>query len=285
MQLSPDVIDAFRELARILARAIYQAPLSVNKIRSCMVMQLALYEMTEDSLICKYASYSGPTLATITFKDIHPSKISSIEVSEPELVREDVKQVTLRAWHNDSSEPEHRTHTHKETETLIQKLDILAELENTFRGKVSAGYGPVKGELENQLRIKLGAEYHSTKEHSESDEETVTYDIPPWMHVSITQEESESNFHQLISLVCEMDAEIIIDFGWIKTFSSRNELDLYFQGGGGGGGNATELDEFMTRRLYGGLQIPSPSFHIEQSHEYKNAKKGEVTRTDTPIEH
>ena len=285
LQISPDVIDSFREQARTLARAIYQAEISVNKMRSCMVMQLPKYEMTADALVCKFASYSGPTLATISYKNIHPSKISDLQVTEPELIDEDVKQIELRSWYNDSGEPEDHIHKHTESETIIQQLDILAELENTFRGKISAGYGPVKGELENQLRVKLGAQYHKTEQHTVTDEDEVKYSIPPWTHVTITQEASESNFRQSINLTCEMDAEIIINAGWIKTFSSRNELDLYFKGGGGGGGDAAELDAFVNRRLYGELEIPSPVFHIQKDREYKNAKKGEVTRKDTPIAH
>ena len=285
MQLSTDVIDAFREQARILAKAIYQAEIPVNKIRSCMVMDLPKYEITVDALVCKFASFSGPTLATISYKNIHPSKISDLRVSEPEIVSEDVKQVELRSWYNDSSEEERHNHKTTETETITQELDILAEIENTFRGKVSAGYGPVKGELENQLRIKLGAEYHKTEQHSITSEDEVNRTIPPWTHVVINQEESESNFRQTIDLTCEMDAEIIIDAGFLKTFSSRLELEIYFKGGGGGDGNAADLDEFVNRRLYSGLAIPSPSFHIQKDREYKNAKKGEVTRTDTPIEH
>lgn len=285
MQLSLDIIDSFRRQAHYIAVVMVNVPMEWDNFASDMLMGEVQYEITDDSLICHFYDLHGDFPASVTFSNIAPSKILSLEVEAPIKIREKEEHVELKQWDNGTSSPISYTYEVSESETITETLDIAAEIEASIKGKISAEYAGIKGEVETQLRSKLGVRHSETKEHTITNHETIDITVSPKKSVSLTQKHSISDFKQKVIVECLLDARIRIDGGkWFEEFNNANEFLLYMQGGGGGKGNATELDKFVnTRAFQGKLALPQSSFRIEENHQYQNVKTGEWTLSEVEI--
>ena len=286
MQLSLDIIDAFRSQAHYIAVVLINAPLHQDNFASDMLMGEVKYELTDDALVCKFADLEGNSPASVSFSGIGPSKILSLEVEPPIKIREKDEHVQLNTWNNGGSREQHYTEHFTESETITESLDIAAEIEASIKGKISAEYAGIKGELETQLRSKLSVDHTQTTQHTITNEDTLEIIVPPKTSLSLTQKQSISDFKQKIIVECLLGAHIKVDAGtWYKEFQSADEMILYLSGGGGGTGNAPELDAFANTRAYSGkLDLPQSAFRIEQNRVYQNVKTSETTTTEVEIQ-
>jgi len=281
MQLSLDIIDAFRSMSHTIAFMFMEIHISANSFSSKPILLMPNYKMTDDELICYFGDNE------IGFSNVIPSKILAIEVDAPIILREDVEDIQLKTWNNSGSTPENYTHRYLEEETTTESLDIASEIGMAIKAKVGGSYAGFSAELESQLSAKLGITHKSQTEIHHSDEETLSIVVPPYKSVSLTQKHSVTDFKQKVATTCEIDANVRIkDNGlapWEKKLGSLRELQLYFQGGGGGTGDNTEaLDAFMTKRLFSGFELPyqRTQFTIERERIYRNVKTSETNRTE-----
>lgn len=278
MQLSIDVIDAFRRVAHQIASGLRDIPFSTNIFRVAGIDLLQAYHLTDTELIMTYTG--GSVDAEIAFANILPTKILSVEIEEPIKIRESVKSVALDTWNNAGSTPLKETEKWTKEHTITEQLDIVSSIEVGIKEKIGAEYAGFKAELEANLTAKLGIN-HSTQEQNKTiDERSQEIEIPPFKRVSLVQKKSICDFSQVIRTHCELGASVRISAGWEKRFDTLRELQLYFIGGGGGSGDVPDMDAFVNQRKFQSFDLPRLEFNVERDRLYKDVETGEVTRSE-----
>ena len=279
MQLDVKIIDSFFDFAKYLGGGIA----NLDEVRPNLFVggdfiHTKEYHLTKDELIFPLGS------GVIAFGEPYPSKILSLEISEPVIIREQVINVALKAWHNASGDP--LPYSRKIVEETVRKetLNIVEELMTQVRGKVAGEYAGIKAELETQLSAKLGLNHTTEEQHTVNDETIMSLTVPAWTSTSLTQKKSISDFRQTIKMKCELDASIRIDHGNQKSFESLESFVLYMKGGGGGTGESP-LDKIAMERRFTNFDMPEFCFEIDRERTYKDVSTSEVTRTDLPINH
>ena len=278
MQLDIEIIDAFMGLSRYLAGGLGDIDEHPNLFVGEDKIHNTEYHLTKDELIIPYGS------GFIAFGEPYPSKILSLDIGDPVVIREQVVSIALKTWHNAKSTP--FSYTRKITDEHIIKeiLNIATELMLGIRSKVAGEYAGIKAELETQLTAKLGISHTSEEQHRVMDESEVTIDVPAWTSVSLTQKESTSDFQQSINMKCLLDASLRINHGQEKHFASLGEFALYMKGGGGGDGESW-IDTYANQRRFTNFEVPELCFDIHRQRMYKDAKTSDWTTTELPIEH
>ena len=279
MQLDIGIIDKFFDFAKYLGGGIaHLDEVRPNLFVGQDFVHTKEYHLTKDELIFPFGS------GVIAFGEPYPSKILSLEISEPEVIREQIISVVLQSWHNSSTEP--FPYSRKIVEETVRKetLNIVAELMTQIRGKVAGEYAGIKAELETQLSAKLGMTHTTEEQHTINTTTTIEDSVPPWTNRSLTQKKSVSDFRQVIKMMCELDATVRIDHGCQKSWESLESFKLWSEGGGGGVGS-TPMDKIAMERRFTNLQIPDMFFQTETERFYKDVETSDVTRTDLPISH
>ena len=106
MQLSLDIIDVFRDIARQLSKALYELPFELDhNFRPWGA--LPRYIIEGDNLIC-YLGGNNETKesiegAKIIFSDIGAKKILSLDVSAPAMLNEKITSQEVKKWTNAGS--------------------------------------------------------------------------------------------------------------------------------------------------------------------------------------
>lgn len=290
MQLSLDlaVIDGFRSAARHISNTLYHIDVAGNYFRQdALNANLPNYEVT-DSLRC----FCPSDVATIVFSDIQPVDILSIELGAPIRFNEEEKDVSLKSWRNDSSEPWIEKVKESQEETITEERNILTQIATSIKAKVGGG-GPVfQASLEAELSAKLGIDLKSMRQHKVLSEREVTITTPPWTETSITQRHSVADVKQTVKMNCLVDARVaLISHGseatpWTKTFESLRELERYLRGGGGGSDDNTGLvNTFVNKRVFQDFEIPADCLElsVEEERFSRNVNTGETDRKDIPI--
>lgn len=279
MQLDIEIIDSFMGLSRYLAGGLGGIQEHPNLFAGGSdKIHNTEYHLTKDELVIPYGS------GFIAFGEPYPSKILSLDIDAPVIIREQVNSIVLRTWNNAKSTD--YSYKHKVTEEHIIKeiLNIVQELMMGVRGKIAGEYAGIKAELETQLNAKLGLSHTTEQQHRVMDESEETIDVPAWTSVSLTQKESTSDFKQHISMHCLLDASLRINHGQEKHFSSLDEFKLYMKGGGGGDGESW-IDRYANERRFTNFEVPDMSFQIERDRMYTDAKTSDTTTTQVPINH
>ena len=289
MQLSLEVIDFLRANALVIGSVLSEATIPVNKFMYASAHGLPRYDMSKNQLIC----YTGN--GKVSFSDIRPYKIIHLDISDPIEINSQRDKYVLDVYPNAGSTPLDIEETYTEEHSHTVKTDIMAELSETIKSKVGASYGGFSGELEAQLSAKLGVNHSDEETNKQGITKKLSFSVPPWKQVSVSQEHSISDVVESVNLVCEIDASITLDGGWEKSFDSFRELTLYMQGGGGGTGDAQELDNFVKTRVFEKftLDIDEDFFgihtkrllSIEKDRISRKVSTGKIERTETEIEH
>ena len=214
MQLSLEVIDALRGTSLYIANYLSQATITPNKFWDALSNILPRYEIGDIDLKC----YTGS--GVISFHEVRPSKIISLEVSEPVEFNTQVDKHTLDVFRNAGSTPFSRDESYTAESSRTEKNDIMAELSTSIKSKVGGSYAGFNAELEASLSAKLGVNHSETVEHKDSKTVNMKIDVPAWTSVSLEQDHEISDTSQHVSLKCEIDASIIINGGWKKSFES-----------------------------------------------------------------
>ena len=279
MQLDIEIIDKFFSFAKYLGGGIS----GLDEVRPNLFVggdfiHAKEYHLTKDEMIFPFGH------GVIAFGEPYPSKILSLEIGEPEVIREQIINVVLQSWHNSSAEP--FPYTRKIVEEIIRKetVNIVAELMTQIRGKVAGEYAGIKAELETQLSAKLGMTHTTEEQHTINKTTTMDDSVPPWISRSLTQKKSVSDFRQVIKMTCQLEASIRIDHGCQKSWESLRSFKLWSKGGGGGVGS-TPMDKIAMERRFTNLQIPDMFFQTETERFYKDVETSDITRTDLSIAH
>ena len=279
MQLDIEIIDSFFDFAKYLGGGIANLDeVRPNLFVGADFIHTKEYHLTKDELIFPFGD------GVIAFGEPYPSKILSLEISEPEVIREQIISVVLQTWHNSSDEP--FPYSRKIVEEVVRKetLNIVAELMTQIRGKVAGEYAGIKAELETQLSAKLGMSHTTEEQHTINSTTTMDGAVPAWTSRSLTQKKSISDFRQAIKMVCQLDASMRLDHGNQKSWESLESFALYMKGGGGGVGESP-LDKIAMERRFTNFDMPDFHFEIDQERVYKDVETSEITRTDIPINH
>lgn len=288
MQLSLEVIDALRAIALYTAGWLREATITPNKFWDAGGNILPRYDIGDIILKC----YTGS--GVISFYDVRPSKIISLEISEPAEFNTEQEKHIIDVFRNATSEPFSKEETYTEESSRTEKNDIMAELSTSIKSKVGGSYAGFNAELEASLSAKLGVNHSETVEHKDSDVVKTKIDVPAWTSISVEQDHEISDTSQHVSLKCEIDASVQINGGWKKRFDSLSELELYMRGGGGGKGLAQELDKFVQTRKFEHFDLHSKPFSmpsmdrvvlIEQERISRNVSTGKIELTETAINH
>ena len=277
MQLDIEIIDKFFDFAKYLGGGISTLDeVHPNLFVGGDFIHTKEYHLTKDELIFPFGH------GVIAFGEPYPSKILSLEIGEPAIIREQIINVVLRTWHNagDSDIP----YSRKIVEETIRKetLNIIEELMTEIRGKVAGEYAGIKAELETQLSAKLGINQTTEEQHTINDTTTMNIDVPAWTSTSLNQKKSISDFRQTIKMKCELDASLRIDHGNQKSFPSLESFALYMKGGGGGTGESP-MDKIAMERRFTNFEVPDMFFETERERLYKDVETSEITRKDLPI--
>ena len=284
MQLSLEIIDALRSIARYTAGFLSEASITPNHFWSAPPggpgSYLPKYKMGEISLVC----FCGD--GTISFKDVRPNRILSIDVGPTVTFNEQVDDIHVYRYENagETEVKKHKVYTEEDERT--EQMDILSEIQMAVKGKISGSYAGFSAELETQLSAKLGINHSEKNVHKRTQTDEEDFDIPAWTDFALTQEHSVSDVKQSVKIRCSLDASVCLDGGWKKEFDTLQEMELYLKGGGGGK-NATVLDDFVGTRVFEMFVLPTSDqqFVIEKERISRNVSTGKVIRTDTPITH
>lgn len=284
MQLDIEIIDAFKGIAEDIGGGISTIPhayISQNYFAGAWITR-SQYHLSDSELIISFPQDNVPD-PCIAFSEIAPSKILSLEVDPPVVLRESVESVALDTWNNAGSTPLEETERWSKEHTVTESLNIASELMMGIRGKIAGEYAGIKAELETQLTAKLGITHNEEEQTKTVDAHEQKITIPPWKSVSLTQKKSISDFKQTVRIKCLLDANIRINGGWEKSFESLASFGLYMKGGGGGSGEVPELDALANQRKFQGFNLPELSFELEKERIYKDVKTGTVDRTEVDI--
>ena len=244
-------------------------------------MALPPYKIGELTLTCFHAD------ATITFKDVRPDKILSLEVGPSITFNEQTDDIHVFSYRNAGATEIKRSETFTEEHERTEQMDILSELQTAIKGKISGGYAGISAELETQLSAKLGINHSEKTVHKTTDTTDMDFVIPPWTDFVLSQKHSVSDIKQSVKVTCSLDASVELNGGWVKSFDSLKEMQLYMKGGGGGNESTPMLDDFVATRKFEPFTLPETDrqFIIEKERISRNVSTGKIERTDTPIAH
>lgn len=285
MQLSLDIIDTLRRTALGIGGVLSMAEITPNHFWNAspggLGAYLPKYRMGEISLVC----FCGD--GEIRFKDVRPNRILSIDVGPTVTFNEQVDDIHLYRYRNAGATEIKKHKVFTEEEERTEQLDILTEIQTAIKSKVSGSYAGFSAELEAQLSAKLGINHSEKTVHKTARTDEEDFDIPAWTDFALTQEHSVSDAKQSVKVVCSLDASVQLNGGWQKSFDSLGELELYLKGGGGGNESLPILDDVVATRKFERFSLPEKDnqFRIEKERISRNVSTGEITRTDTPIEH
>ena len=285
MQLGLDIIDALRRIALGIGGVLSMAEITPNHFWSAspggLGSPLPRYKMGEIALVC----FCGD--GTISFKDVRPDRILSLDVGPTVTFNEQVDEIHLYRYRNAGATEIKKHKVFTEEEERTEQLDILTEIQTAIKSKVSGSYAGFSAELEAQLSAKLGVNHSEKNVHKTTKTDEEDFDIPAWTDFALTQEHSVSDIKQSVKVTCSLDASVELDGGWTKSFDSLRELELYLKGGGGGNESVPVLDDFANTRKFERFGLPEKDsqFTVEKERISRNVSTGEITRTDTPIEH
>lgn len=281
MQLSLDIIDALRSIARYTSGVMSEATITPNHFWNALGSYLPKYRVNQNDITC----YCGDGL--IIFKDVRPDKIISLEVSPSVTFNEHTDDIHVFSYRNAGSTEIKRNESFTEEHERTEQMDIMSEIQTAIKGKISGSYAGFSAELETQLSAKLGINHSDKTVEKKTEKIDMDIVIPAWTDFLLSQEHSVSDIKQSVKIECSLDASVELNGGWIKTFISLRELELYMKGGGGGNEAVSVLDNFVNTRKFEMFSLPTEDqrFFIEKDRISRNVSTGKIERTDTPIKH
>lgn len=314
MELSVEVIDGFRKVARNLANDVIihiPAPPDEHYVHHIhgkahhrtthhnndfhvhpLGINLPDYKIKSDGWL---DTYCGSTYAKIAFTDIRMRKITALKFSDPAKTDGHVTPVVVKSWTNagDTKQKYEWKHTKSKSksETYTSSTELGVEIAYALRTKVGGGVeGIGEAEIESEWSFKSNFtqrfEKSKTTTTTEEDSETLKFDVPSMTMTSLIRNKTMSDWHQTVTTTGVLDARIVIvsDNDFSFGFDSLAQLEDYIRGGGASKNKLT--DNYFRQRHHQNYVIDLSSLHmtVETPFTYRDVSVSDIIRKDQPIE-
>jgi len=312
MEISVDVIDACRTVARNLANdVISKIPAKPDEhyvhhihgkahhrttyhnndfIDHPLADHLPDYKIQNNSLVC----LCGSVYAVIEFSKLRMREITKLAFSDPAKTDGTMTPVVVKSWTNKSNTTEHylwqKSKEHSKTETYTSSTELGVEITYGLQTKVGGGIeGVAEAEVESSYEFKTNftQRFEKSKETTttEKESEDLSITVPPMTQTSLARNKTISDWHQVVTTTGILDANIRIssdgDFG--MQFESLEELQTYIQGGGIQ--KDWMADKYFAQRHFQHYEIDTSPLQmtVKTPFTYRDVEVSDIIRNDKPL--
>lgn len=312
MEISVEVIDGFRKVARNLANdVISKIPAKpdehyVHHIHGKahhrvghhnndfagfpLGENLPDYEIKDGQLLC----YCGSHWGVIRFSRFRMREITELKFSSPARSDQHITPVTVKSWVNDSDTPLDYTYkdskSQSKSESYTSNKELGVEIAYSLTSKVGGGIeGIGEAEIESKYEFKTNFsqrfEKSKTTTTTEEESEELSITVPKMTRTSLIRKKTISDWSQTVKTTGVLDAVIHIgsdgDFGF--EFDSLKELENYIRSGGAE--KDWMADKYFRERHHQNYGIDLSPLHVtvEDDFTYRDIEVSDLERHDEKL--